>query len=188
MNYGQVKTVLIFVLRFSIIAPGVLVLWWLLVPAYVWALGQVSGGIINSIVDAPLEAMKVISDGILNTHTSLVYFVEGRERTIEIAFIVNNVPSFVTLVLATAGLGFRKRLGILAIGMAILIADHFLFLVSSYVFRAQIAESPEVFVAFGKFSLTLPFVLWIVLAYWEGILALFSEGNATRQRAEKAEN
>lgn len=187
MKNGHLRTVFFFVLRFCLIAPVILVLWWILVPSYVWALGQISGGIINGLVETAIESMKVISDGILNTHTSLVYLVDGVERTIEIAYIVNNMPSFLALVLATAGLGFRKRLGILAIGIAIMMAGHVLFLVSSYVLRTQIAESPQVFVAFGKFSQTLPFVLWIVLAYWNRILALFAEGNGDPQHAADEE-
>lgn len=183
----RVKTVFVFLLKFSLFAPVCLVLWWLAVPSYIWLLGRVCGFILVHAVDFPLEAMAVTAEGVLNTRTFLVYVTPDGDVKSEIGRLVNNVPPYVILVLATPGLGVLRRMKILGIGTGILMTVHFLFLLASFTLIQRINESQEVGVAVGKFLLTLPFVLWIVLAYWDKLVALMTVESEGAERPPTAE-
>lgn len=169
------RGILIFCLKFAVFAPVCMIIWWTVVPSYVWVLGQVCAAIIIHAAGIPIEAMKVTSEGVLNTKIILIFFSENHRQSIEIARFVNNLPPFVSLVLATPGLGFARRMKVLAIGIAMLFASHAVFLVPFYVFARRIENAPELPLAFGMFLLTLPFILWIALAYWDKVTAFFDD-------------
>ena len=42
-----------------------------------------------------------------------------------------------------------------------------------FIFARQVQAAPEVPTAFGMFIMTLPFLLWIVFAYWDKVVELF---------------
>lgn len=181
MNKGpKPRSILAFCLKFALIAPICMIVWWMIVPTYAWLLGQFCAGLIVRLFGLPIEAMEITSEGVLNTKTVLVFFHEGHRQTIEIGRFVNNLPPFAALVLASPGLGFLRRLKVLATGTAILLASHVAFLIPFYVFARRIRQAPELPLAFGMFLLTLPFILWIALAYWGEVTAFFEEEKNTQ--------
>lgn len=177
---GKLWGIATFCFRFAVIAPAVLAIWWLILPVYVWCMGQVSGEILIYLARMPIDALRVETDpaGILNSATTLTFYGDSGQRTIAIAYMVNNLPPFVILVLATPGLRIGRRIRALSIGSGILAATHVVFVAAAYRYADFAAEHAEVPQALGKFLLTLPFVLWIALAYWDKAVALFDDKNA----------
>lgn len=172
--------VALFLLKFAVFAAALLgVWWWVLQPPYVWTAGQVAAVLIRYVMGVDLEGMRVEVDnrGVLNTMTSLVYLHGGDKAQINVAFLVANLPAYVALVLATAGITWMHRLRAIAYGSAILFVGHVVFLVIMFTFARKVQAAPEVPTAFGIFVMTLPFLLWIVFAYWEHASAWF-EGTA----------
>ncbi len=178
MKQGRpTRGVFFFCMKFLAIAPVCLALWWgPIIRGYVWILGQISGGLLRTLFGLPIDYMRVVTDpdGILNSETVLAFHENSREQFIKIAYMVDSLPPFVILTLATAGLGMWRRLRVILVGVAIMFAGHIAFVTLVYRFRAAIAESPEIPSALGEFWLTVPFVLWIVLAYWDKVSGLFS--------------
>ncbi len=168
---SQPKNILVFIGKFAVIAPLTLVLWWTIVPQYAWILGQAAGFILTHLVAMPIEALRVVTEesAVLNTDTSIEFTYRSQQFPFHIASIVNNLPPFLMLVLASPGIGWRRILKAMAIGLPVLMAGQVLFIVYAFRFAIQISENPEVPTAFGLFLMTLPFMLWIVLVYWEKI-------------------
>jgi len=161
--------VLLFLLKFCVIAAVLLGVWWVVQPAYVSVVGNAAGLAIRYIAGINLEGVEVAVDktGVLNTKTSLIYHYEGRPVAIKVAFLVSNLPAYLALILATGGIGWKRRVRAWAIGSAILIMGHMAFLAIMFTFSREVRAAPEIPTAFGMFVMTLPFLLWIVLAYWE---------------------
>ena len=171
------RSVVLFCLRFLLYVAVLMVLWWLLLPQYGALLAHIAGAVLRHGFRVPLELGAVRPEGILNTQSLLVFTVGGRESVLPIAMLVTNVPPYLALVLATLGIGWRRRLGILALGCAILALGHTAFLVYAFRFQLAARAAQESAPAFGEFPmaiaqvfLTLPFLLWLVLAYWDRIL------------------
>ncbi len=163
------SAVLFFLLKFCVLAAVLLGVWWIIQPWYVSGVGKSAGLVIRYVAGIPLEGTEVDVDktGVLNTKTSLVYRYEGRPIAIKVAFLVSNLPAYIALILATGGIGWRRRLRALAFGSAILVAGHIAFLAIMFTFSREVRAAPEIPTAFGVFVMTLPFLLWIVFAYWE---------------------
>ncbi len=160
--------VFFFLLKFCVIAAVLLGVWWIVQPGYVFIVGHAAALAIRYIGGIELDGVDVdVDDGVLNTNTSLVYCYEGRPIPIKVAFLVSNLPAYLALILATGGLGWRRRLRALAFGSAILIVAHVVFLAVMFTFSREVRAAPEIPTAFGLFVMTLPFLLWIVFAYWE---------------------
>ena len=179
---GGVGRIAFFCLKFAVFSAVLLYLWWWKVqPQYVGLIGRIAGWILYNIANVPIEAMKVEIDpaGVLSTKTALVFIAEGQRYPIDVAYLVANIPPYFALVLATPGLAFRRVLKVLLIGLAILATGHILFLVLVFVFSGQVQESPEIPTAIGLFLMTLPFMLWIALAYWDKVVLLFEETTDT---------
>lgn len=168
---ARLKRVGLFCLRFALWAPVFLIPWWIIVPKYVWLIGQVSGAILKYIFSIPIEAMEVSvrENSVLNSNVLLTYFAYEGEAPIDIALLVNNVPPFIILVLATGGLTVARRLKVLGVGLSVILASHVAFLVSAFALAKRIEAAPEIPTAFGLLILNLPFILWILLAYWDRI-------------------
>lgn len=147
------------------------VIWWLLLPQYGYALAQLSGGVLLNALQVPVEAARIEPYGILNTESYLVIVVNGRPLSFPIALLVTNMAPYLALVLATPGLRLFRRLFILVFGAGLLMAGHITFIVLALYFREQIAAAPNIPTAVAQFYLTLPFLLWIILAYWGKIAA-----------------
>jgi len=110
----------------------------------------------------------------LNTETALAYsLANGREPTMhDIGQLVTNVAPFVALVLATSGLGVWRRLRIVALGFAIIFVFHGLTIVLRFQTVGSKLALPN---TVGFITITLPFLLWIVLAYWDKLVMYFGD-------------
>ena len=177
---GGVGRIAFFCLKFTVFSAVLLYLWWWKVqPQYVGLVGRIAGAILHYIAGEPIEAMKVEIDpaGVLSTKTALVFIAEGRRYPIDVSYLVANIPPYFALVLATPGLAFKRLFKVLLIGLAILATGHISFLVLVFVFSGQIQEAPEIPTAIGLFLMTMPFMLWIALAYWDKVILLFDEAS-----------
>ncbi|HDP35853.1 MAG TPA: hypothetical protein ENN29_12185 [Candidatus Hydrogenedentes bacterium] len=105
-----------------------------------------------------------------------------------IALLVTNLPPYVALVLATAGLAWKKRARILVYGCAILIFFHVLFIILALRFQDAMLQVSEIPTAVTQFFLTLPFMLWIVFAYWERIISMGQDKPARQEEPQSAES
>ncbi len=162
-------------LRFLVLAAILTPLWWLLIPAYGYALVQVGGILLRTFFGVAIEAGRLDAHGVLNTDSLLVFVVAGREKLLPIALLVTNMAPYLALVMATPSLSLARRLRILAIGASILAAGHLLFIVLVFRFQEVLQAASEAPTAIIQFYLTLPFLLWIVLAYWDRIGAYLNE-------------
>lgn len=128
---------------------------------------------------APIESVTVVREGMFNTESSLSVEVGGQSRSFAIGLLVTNVAPFVALVLATGNLGVKKRVRILATGFGVLALCHLAFMTVLFALGDVTARAPRIAIALGQVFITLPFLLWIVLAYWDRIGELFS-GNGDK--------
>lgn len=154
-------------LRFLILLPVCLYLWWQILPAYAWLIGQLGAGALIKWFDVPITALRVDPKGLFKSGTELLYFAEGAEKRLQFGMLATNVAPFVALVLATPGLTWSRRGKALILGCVFLALAHIGFLLTAY--SVNRAELP---VAFGQICITLPFPLWIALAYWDRIMTL----------------
>lgn len=180
-------SVLFFFIRFVLIIPVCLMLWWLVLPAVAWLWGQGVGVMVLIFTSLPIDAVKVTPEGILNTSTTLSYTMGDVDSTINIARFSMNVPSFIALVLATRRLTLARRFAALGIGGAILFMMDGLFIFLTLAFKEWISSAPDIPVAFGQFLVTLPFILWITLAYWGQTSGIWAGLGKNGARAGKEE-
>ncbi len=160
------KPIVQMALRFLALAAFLVPLWWLLVPVYGWLLVQGCGVVLRSLLGMPITAGTIEVSGILNTESLLVLYVDDQATRMKFVQLVTNLPPLVALVLATPGLVWRRRLGALLLGGALLCLGHVLFIILALRFSDALQQRPEIPTALAQFSLTLPFLLWIMLAYW----------------------
>jgi len=175
---SHLKGLLFFCLKFLVLVTVLVVVWWLAIPAYGYLLIQVTGGVLKGVMGVAIEAGRIETGGVLNTDSLLVFVHDGGIASkMPIALLVTNLPPYWALVLATAGLRWRRRLAILGYGSAILVFSHVLHIVVVLKYGAVLQRVSEVPTAVAQFYLTLPFLLWIVLAYWDRIGALLGEND-----------
>lgn len=141
-------------------------LWWLCLPGYGWLLVQGCGTLLKDIAGMPITAAHVNVQGILNTESQLVFYIGDRERLMKFALLVTNLPPFIALVVATSTLSIRRKLAIALTGTALLVMVHAAYIMIALRFGALLAANGEISTAMSQFFLTLPFVLWIAMAYW----------------------
>ena len=168
------RAILFFFVKFCLLAPLCLVAWWLLLPYYGWLIGQASGVVLLHVARTPITSMTIEPAGPLNTETLLVYGVEGVKRRFPIGLLVTNVAPYIALILSTAHLGWVRRLKILLLGIAVLSLGHIVYIVLAFSFFQRIAMSREIPTALAQLFLTAPFLLWIILAYWDRLSAYFA--------------
>jgi hypothetical protein len=176
---SRIREGALFLVRFFVIAVPCLLVWWrFLLPHYLWLVGQFAGKILNEIKTPLIESLSVDinPDSILNTETMLLFHLEGGGKfEIDYAPMVNSLPPFIVLVLATGGLGLFRKVAILLAGSVIMFLGQGIFLVGQYYFFDQIASKNEIPMAFGQFWLTAPFILWVLLAYWDRIGSILGD-------------
>ncbi|MCH8204230.1 MAG: hypothetical protein IID09_03655 [Candidatus Hydrogenedentes bacterium] len=183
------RRISLFCLKFiGFLAVFLFLWWWKVQPAYAGLIGSIAGTILKITTSIPIDATQVEVDpaGVLSTKTALVFIVQQGRYPFDIASLIANIPPFWALVLATPGLAVKRLIKVLLIGTGILGAGHVLFLVLVFVFARQVQETPEVPTAIGLFLMTLPFMLWIVLAYWDKLVLLFEEPGESPAQEEKA--
>lgn len=176
------RSVMLFALRFLALVAPFTAAWWLLVPLYGRLLVQIAGGILKFGLGTPIEYGFIQSEGILNTNSLLVFGMNGVEKSLPIALLVTNVAPYLALVFATLDLSWKRRGLIIGYGVGILLAGHAAFLVYAMRFNIVAEEAgmaanrlAELPAAIVQLFLTLPFLLWIVFAYWEKLGALLAE-------------
>lgn len=181
------RSILLFALKFLVCVGLLVVLWWLFLPYYGFFLAQSTGATLRWGFQIPIEYARIELGGLLNTESHLVFGLSGAEaghpRQMSIALLVTNVPPYWALVLATAGLAWRRRLRVLLVGTAILVAGHYAFIVVAFRFGA-ILQASELLTAVAQFYLTLPFLLWIVLAYRDRLAAYFGDRRPAPPKAD----
>jgi len=170
----RIRSIAFFCLRFAILIPVCLWLWTFVLPGYAWCLGWSGVPALRVGFRVPVEDMTVEKAGKLNIGTTLTYTVEGKPRPIEVAPAISNIPPFVALVLVTGGLRWRRRLAALGIGLAILVLTHLLYIVLALAFSSAVQDAPQVATALAQLFITLPFVLWLVLARWDALKEAFA--------------
>jgi hypothetical protein len=158
--------------KFLVFVIVLVVLWWLLLPYYGQVLLQVTGVPLRYLFNMPILAGRIETAGVLNTNTVLVFTLQERERSMPIALLATNVPPYIALVLATAGLTWKRRARILVYGCGILCLFHAVFIIVAMRFQDTLMRVSEIPTAVAQFFLTLPFMLWIVFAYWDRLLQL----------------
>ena len=184
---SRALSLLLFCLRFVLIATICFGLWWWkLLPYYAWLLGQASGSLINLFVERPIEAFNVATnpEGILTSDTSLVFTVAGYDQHFHVSSLVNSVVTYVSLVLATLRLSWLRRIVILVGGLAFFFGGQVTYVVLVYVFAEEAMKWREVSMGIGQFWLTLPFAMWILLAYWQEVTAMFQGTSKPGQETE----
>ncbi len=170
-----------FCAKFLVFVTVLVAAWWMFLPYYGQFLLQVSGGILKYALGLPIESGRVVSKELLNTGTDLVFrMAEGRIRGLHIALLTTNVPPYLALVLATGGLALGRRLRVMAYGFGILCAFHLIFIIVFMRFQETLAKASEIPTAVVLFFLTLPFLMWIVFAYWD---RLTGNGGPSRNEA-----
>ncbi len=176
--------VLWFLAKFCVIAAVLLLGWWIVQPHYVALIGKLAGVAIVYVGGVSIDGsiVEVDESGVLNTRTSLVYLQADRRYPINASFLIANLPTYVALVLATGGLGWKRRVRALAVGGAILVLGHITFIAVMFTFAREVQSAPEIPTAFGMFIMTLPFLLWIVLAYWDKVVELFENADERKQK------
>jgi exosortase/archaeosortase family protein len=163
--------------------------WWLLLPYYGYVILQASGGILRFVLREPILAGHIVASGLLNTETQVVFVLPaGHERAMPIALLVTNLAPYWALVLATSGLGLWRRFRILAYGSGILFAGHILFIVLIFRFQESWQRDSELPTAIIQFFLTLPFLLWVIFAYWDHIANYLRETGPHTGPVERKED
>jgi hypothetical protein len=171
---------LLLCIKFVILVVPLVWVWWEhLLPYYAEALKQLAGGLLVNVFSFPLDSAHVEVKGFLNTETQLAFVSQGIEMRSPIALLVTNVPPYLALVFATSGISLFRRAWVLVLGTAILVAGHILFISVAVEFKDTLAKYPEIPTAVSQFYLTIPFLLWIVLAYWGRIASYFGEPDQT---------
>ena len=179
----QTTGIIRFIVLFAVFAPLCLAAWWGLLPHYAALLGAATVQILNLLTSINVDGYEVVSAGILHTATEFVLEAQGQRYPLEIGHLVTNLPLYAALVLATPALGWKRRIVVLAAGCMLLAAGHLVFLVLAFRFPITIAEAPQLPTAVGEAFITLPFMLWIVLAYWPHIRAFGASADAASQNA-----
>lgn len=168
------RTTLLLCLKFAVLAPICLVVWLWLLPTYTWLLGHATGLVLKLILRVPIETVVVTRGGFLNTGTALAYaLADGRQPTMhDVGKLVTNVAPFIALVLATPGLGLWRRLKVIILGFVIIFLFHGLTIVLRFMSTGSKLALPN---TVGFVAVTLPFLLWIVLAYWDKLVVYFND-------------
>ena len=175
------------VAKFFVLAPICLVIWLLLLPVYAHVLGYAAAAVYRYGLGYNIMGIRINTAGFLNTDTALTFVrLDGESTMPGLGHLVGNVAPFVALVLATPRLRLRRRLGVISIGVALIFLSHLATLVIRPMGRGpiQAAQTPLTTVV-GFFSITLPFLLWIVLAYWGQLMAFLGEGPVKEAKSEK---
>lgn len=148
--------------RFLMFAPACLVFWLLLLPWYAGLVAHAAQLLLSAFFAAPLVDASVVSAGFLNSATEIAFHnPEGRQLVMKnVGHLVANVAPFLALMLATPGISIPKRVATIGQGVVILFIAHMLTLMLRYGFGRSSLTT-----AIGFVSITLPFLLWIVLAW-----------------------
>jgi len=173
---------LFFCVKFLFFLTIIMWAWLMLMPYYGWLLMQAGGGLLINVLGVPLEpGCKVETHGLLNFTSTITLAMHGRLPSSQYAQIAANLAPFLALVLATGRLSWKRRLLSLLGGSLILVACHIAFIVhlGYQMHLSYLGESHEIVVDASQvaiqFMIMLPFLLWLIFAYWDKLGAYFAE-------------
>ena len=167
MAEPRLRPVLMFLLRFLVLLPFCLVLWWLLLPYYGMVQAFFVKIMLMHILGVVIETIEIVPEGILNTKTQFIIHARTVSRGISLGDLATNIAPYAALILATAQIPLRSRLRALAMGMGVLMLCHWTYIVLAFYFAKTIRSAPSLPATFAEVFLTLPFLLWAVFAYSE---------------------
>lgn len=162
----RIRRFLWFFAKVLVATPLCLALWWLVLPYYARCIGAVAAVVLRVSFGFPIDSVTVEPSGILNTGTTLGFTLRGQNPALPIAQLVSNIATYAALVIATSGVPWKRLAVIGAIGVGVLAVGHVLYLVLAFAYSSAMAENPVLPTAIAQAFITLPFVLWIALAYW----------------------
>lgn len=139
-----------------LITPAVLTLWWLSMPAYTRTIGECAAVVLR-VMGYPIERVVVNAHGFLNTDTTLGFALGGAVPTAPISWVVTNIAIYISLILATRRMHWKRRVRALAIGLATLVAAHIMHVVVFFAFAPAIERNPQIPTAIAQILITLPF-------------------------------
>jgi len=177
----SVLPIIWFLLKFLVLAAALVVVWWSLLPWYGYLLGQLAGGLARFVLGVPIVALRLEAQGLLNTDSMLAFDIltpDGAShitRKLEIALLVTNMVPYLALVLATSGIALARRVRILLIGAAILMAGHIFFLTLPLRYQEFLQRHSEIPTSITQFFLILPVLLWLGLAFRDKIAAYLAD-------------
>ncbi len=163
---NRIRRFLWFAVKVLLAIPVCLALWWWMLPVYAWFIGEIAAVFLRFPCGYAIDGVTVAPSGILNTGTMLGFKLGDHNPSLPIAQLVSNIATYAALVIATSGITLKRRAAIGAIGFAILAAGHVTYLVLAFAFSNAMAQNPVLPTAIAQAFITLPFVLWIALAYW----------------------
>lgn len=163
---SHLRRVTLFALRLMLITPVVLALWWLSMPAYARVIGECAAVVLR-VMEYPIDRVVVNAHGYLNTDTTLGFALGGAVPTAPISWVVTNIAIYISLILATRRMNLRRHVRALGIGIGTLVVAHIAHVVVFFAFAPAIERNPQIPTAIAQILITLPFLLWIVLAYWD---------------------
>jgi hypothetical protein len=162
-------------LRFLVFAPICLVLWLMMLPAYTWLVCYATFPILKYVFQFPIEGVAVTKAGFLNMETSLTYPMGQYMRVMtDMGHLLTNIAPYVALILATPKLNWLRRFRILGAGVGVIFVFHVVTILLRFM-----AGKTSLPTAFGFIAITLPFLLWIVLAYWDKLIAYLGSDDST---------
>jgi hypothetical protein len=199
------KSIVLLCVKFLVLAPVCLVVWLLLLQYYVRAVGESSSFLLKHVLKAPIVStyawnladykrsiqvpppppdeasapVRFFHYVVRQTQTTLKIVVETKStepketqdwNMFDVGHLMVNVAPFVALVLATAGLGLLRRMWVMVLGIGLIFASHVLTVILGFSFGRTPLPT-----AIGFISITLPFLLWIVLAYWSQLTSFFAD-------------
>ena len=182
LTHGHIRQVVWFCTKFFLFVIPCSLLWWWALPLYAYILGHVTTAFLQMIVSIPIDGCSVEKAGLFNTGTTLVFAMAGREFPLAIADLVKNIPPFVALILATARLSRLRRVKALMMGLSVLVIGHALYIILAFSFAESISRSPAIPTALAQLFLTLPFLLWVVLACWDKLTSFAASEGPQHQK------
>lgn len=167
MTELRLGSILMFLLRFLVLLPFCLVLWWLILPYYGMAQAVLVKIMLMHTLGVVIEAIEIVPEGILNTKTQFIIHARTVSRGISLGDLATNIAPYAALILATVQIPLRSRLRALAMGIGVLMFCHWTYIILAFYFAKPIRNAPSLPAAFAEVFLTLPFLLWAVFAYSE---------------------
>lgn len=189
MDTGLKRSAVLLVARFLLLAPLCLVLWLLILPYYVEILANVTALLLSWTGYGTVEA-GVKAAGFLNTETSLSFTFPNRSLTMPgVGHLLANMAPFLALVLATPRMKATRRMLVIGAGTIAIFLSHLATLIMRLPGPGDFQTGRTPFTtAVGFFSITLPFLLWIVMAYWGQLKAFLGEDRTQKEPDEASSN
>jgi len=184
MRDANLKEVVFFCLKFLIFLLPLVAFWWYLaLPWYGELLKQISGSILKYAFGANITSGDIQLKGLMNTESVLSFTIGNHEPAMPIVKLVSNIPPYLALVFATPGIAAIRRIKVTLYGLGILFFFHAGFIVFALRIQSYNVDYSKIPMALGQFMITLPFLLWIIFAYWDKIqIAITGQKNKKRTK------